>query len=71
MVQSNDLQNRTVVGSNPAPHSTNTKYVLLEARTAGMLVVEVNALIRLGWVVQGGVAKASDTHYIQAMVKFD
>jgi hypothetical protein len=30
-------------------------------------VVEVNALLRLGWQPQGGVAK-NETHYLQAMI---
>lgn len=67
MVQSNDLQNRTIVGSNPTPYSRANRYVILESLSIETLVVEVNALLRLGWQPQGGVAK-NETHYLQAMV---
>lgn len=67
MVQSNGLQNRIPVGSNPTLHSRATRYVILESTSIDKLVVEVNALLRLGWQPQGGVAK-NETHYLQAMV---
>lgn len=67
MVQGNGLQNRTIVGSNPTSHSRITRYVILESLSIDTLVVEVNALLRLGWQPQGGVAK-NETHYLQAMV---
>ena len=67
MVQSNGLQNRIPAGSNPALHSRATRYVILESPSIDTLVVEVNALLRLGWQPQGGVAK-NETHYLQAMV---
>lgn len=67
MVQSNGLQNRIPVGSNPTLHSRITRYVILESLSIDTLVVEVNALLRLGWQPQGGVAK-NETHYLQAMI---
>ena len=67
MVQSNGLQNRIPVGSNPTLHSRTTRYVILESTSIDKLVVEVNALLRLGWQPQGGVAK-NETHYLQAMI---
>lgn len=67
MVESNGLQNRIPVGSNPTLHSRATRYVILESLSIETLVVEVNALLRLGWQPQGGVAK-NETHYLQAMV---
>ena len=69
MVQSNNLQNCTVVGSNPTPHSTVTKYVILKSPSVDTLVLEVNALLRLGWQPQGGVAKNHDL-FVQAMVQY-
>ena len=69
MVQSNNLQNCPVVGSNPTPHSTITKYIILKSPSVDTLVVEVNALLRLGWQPQGGVAKNSDL-FVQAMVQY-
>ncbi len=69
MVQGNDLQNRTIAGSNPAPHSTITKYIILKSPSIDTLVVEVNALLRLGWQPQGGVARNGDI-YAQAMVQY-
>ena len=67
MVQSNGLQNRIPVGSNPTLHSRANRYVILESTSIDTLVVEVNALLRLGWQPQGGVAK-NETHYLQAMI---
>lgn len=67
MVQSNGLQNRTITGSNPVPYSRANRYVILESLSIETLVVEVNALLRLGWQPQGGVAK-NETHYLQAMI---
>ncbi|NDG30992.1 DUF1737 domain-containing protein [bacterium] len=61
------MQNRIPVGSNPTLHSRATRYVILESTSIDKLVVEVNALLRLGWQPQGGVAK-NETHYLQAMV---
>lgn len=69
MVQSNNLQNCPVVGSNPTPHSTITKYIILKSPSVDTLVVEVNALLRLGWQPQGGVAKNSEL-FVQAMVQY-
>ena len=69
VVQGNDLQNRTIAGSNPALHSTVTKYIILKSPSVDTLVVEVNALLRLGWQPQGGVAKNSDL-FVQAMVQY-
>lgn len=69
MVQSNNLQNCPVVGSNPTPHSTITKYIILKSPSVDTLVLEVNALLRLGWQPQGGVAKNSDL-FVQAMVQY-
>ena len=47
-----------------------TRYVILESTSIDRLVLEVNALLRLGWIPQGGAAK-NETHYIQAMVQLD
>jgi len=69
VVQSNNLQNCPVVGSNPTPHSTITKYVVLKSHSIDTLVIEVNALLRLGWQPQGGVAKNHDL-FAQAMVQY-
>lgn len=69
MVQSNNLQNCPIVGSNPTPHSTITKYIILKSPSVDTLVVEVNALLRLGWQPQGGVAKNHDL-FVQAMVQY-
>ncbi len=69
MVQSNNLQNCPVVGSNPTPHSTITKYIILKSPSVDTLVLEVNALLRLGWQPQGGVAKNSEL-FVQAMVQY-
>lgn len=69
MVQSNNLQNCPVVGSNPTPHSTITKYIILKSPSVDTLVIEVNALLRLGWQPQGGVAK-NDQLFVQAMVQY-
>lgn len=69
MVQGNDLQNRTIAGSNPALHSTVTKYIILKSPSIDTLVLEVNALLRLGWQPQGGVARNGDV-YAQAMVQY-
>lgn len=69
MVQSNNLQNCPVVGSNPTPHSTITKYIILKSPSVDTLVVEVNALLRLGWQPQGGVAKNHDL-FVQAMIQY-
>ena len=69
MVQGNDLQNRTIAGSNPALHSIVTKYVILKSPSVDTLVLEVNALLRLGWQPQGGVAKNSEL-FVQAMVQY-
>ena len=67
MVQSNGLQNRTIMGSNLIPHSRANRYIILESISIDTLIVEVNALLRLGWQPQGGVAK-NETHYLQAMI---
>ena len=67
MVKSNSLQNRTITGSNPVPYFRANRYVILESLSIETLVVEVNALLRLGWQPQGGVAK-NETHYLQAMI---
>jgi hypothetical protein len=69
VVQSNNLQNCPVVGSNPTPHSTITKYIILKSPSVDTLVLEVNALLRLGWQPQGGVAKNSEL-FVQAMVQY-
>ena len=69
MVQSNNLQNCPIVGSNPTPHSTITKYIILKSPSVDTLVVEVNALLRLGWQPHGGVAKNHDL-FVQAMVQY-
>lgn len=69
MVQSNNLQNCTIVGSNPTPHSTVTKYIILKSPSVDTLVIEVNALLRLGWQPQGGVARNGEL-YAQAMVQY-
>ena len=69
MVQGNDLQNRTIAGSNPALHSTITRYIVLKSPSVDALIVEVNALLRLGWQPQGGVAK-NDQLFLQAMVQY-
>lgn len=69
MVQSNNLQNCPIVGSNPTPHSTITKYIILKSPSVDTLVVEVNALLRLGWQPQGGVAKNHDL-FVQAMIQY-
>ena len=47
-----------------------TRYVIVESSSIDRLVLEVNALLRLGWIPQGGAAK-NETHYIQAMVQLD
>ncbi len=47
-----------------------TRYVIVESTSIDRLVLEVNALLRLGWIPQGGAAK-NETHYIQAMVQLD
>ena len=47
-----------------------TRYVILESSSIDRLVLEVNALLRAGWVPQGGAAK-NETRYIQAMVQLD
>lgn len=70
VVQGNDLQNRTIAGSNPALHSMITKYVIVKSPSVDALILEVNALIRLGWQPQGGVAKNSEL-YVQALVQYD
>ena len=70
MVQGNDLQNRTIAGSNPALHSMITKYVIAKSSSVETLVIEVNALIRLGWQPQGGVAKNGEL-YVQALVQYN
>lgn len=69
MVESNNLQNCPVAGSNPAPHSIVTRYVILKSQSIDALVLEVNALLRLGWQPQGGVARNSEL-YVQAMVQY-
>jgi hypothetical protein len=69
VVQGNDLQNRTIAGSNPALHSTVTRYIILKSPSVDALVIEVNALLRLGWQPQGGVAK-NDQLFVQAMVQY-
>jgi hypothetical protein len=70
VVQGNDLQNRTIVGSNPTLHSTITKYIILKSPSIDTLVIEVNALLRLGWQPQGGVARNGEV-YAQAMVQYN
>ena len=45
-----------------------TRYIILESSSIDQLVLEVNALLRLGWLPQGGAAK-NETHYIQAMIQ--
>jgi hypothetical protein len=70
VVQSNNLQNCTIVGSNPTPHSTVTKYIVLKSPSVDTLVLEVNALLRLGWQPQGGIAK-NDQLFVQAMVQYN
>ncbi len=70
VVQGNDLQNRTIAGSNPALHSMITKYVIVKSSSVETLILEVNALIRLGWQPQGGVAKNSEL-YVQALVQYN
>ena len=47
-----------------------SKYVIVESSSIDRLVLEVNALLRLGWIPQGGAAK-NETHYIQAMIKLE
>ena len=47
-----------------------SRYVIVESTSIDRLVLEVNALLRLGWIPQGGAAK-NETHYIQAMVQLD
>lgn len=69
MVKSNSLQNCIIVGSNPTLHSTVTKYIILKSPSVDTLVIEVNALLRLGWQPQGGVAKNSEL-FVQAMVQY-
>ena len=46
-----------------------TKYVIVKSPSVDTLVLEVNALLRLGWQPQGGVAKNSDL-FVQAMVQY-
>jgi hypothetical protein len=46
-----------------------TKYIILKSPSVDALVLEVNALLRLGWQPQGGVAKNHDL-FIQAMVQY-
>lgn len=70
MVQGNDLQNRTIAGSNPALHFMITKYVIVKSPSVETLILEVNALIRLGWQPQGGVAKNGEL-YVQALVQYN
>ena len=48
----------------------SSRYVILESSSIDRLVLEVNALLRLGWIPQGGAAK-NETHYIQAMIKLE
>ena len=47
-----------------------TKYVIVKSSSVDTLVLEVNALLRAGWIPQGGAAK-NETHYIQAMIKLE
>ena len=47
-----------------------SRYVIVESASIDRLVLEVNALLRLGWIPQGGAAK-NETHYIQAMIKLE
>jgi hypothetical protein len=47
-----------------------TKYVIVKSSSVETLILEVNALIRLGWQPQGGVAKNSEL-YVQALVQYD
>jgi hypothetical protein len=66
----NSLQNCTIEGSNPSLHSKVTRYIILKSPSIDALVLEVNALLRLGWQPQGGVAKNSEL-YVQAMVQYN
>jgi len=47
-----------------------TKYVIAKSSSVETLVIEVNALIRLGWQPQGGVAKNGEL-YVQALVQYN
>lgn len=47
------------------------RYVILESTSIDQLVLEVNALLRIGWQPQGGIAKNNEGHYVQAMVQYD
>jgi hypothetical protein len=47
-----------------------SRYVIVESTSIDRLVLEVNALLHLGWIPQGGAAK-NETHYIQAMIKLE
>ena len=47
-----------------------SRYIILESQSIDRLVLEVNALLRAGWIPQGGAAK-NETHYIQAMIKLE
>ena len=47
-----------------------SRYVIVESASIDRLVLEVNALLRLGWIPQSGAAK-NETHYIQAMIKLE
>ena len=65
MVQSNGLQNRTITGSNPVPYSRANRYVILESLSIETLVIEINALLRLGWQPQAALLKMKRTIYKQ------
>jgi hypothetical protein len=47
-----------------------SRYIIVESQSIDRLVLEVNALLRLGWIPQGGAAK-NETHYIQAMIQLE
>jgi len=47
-----------------------SRYVIIESTSIDRLVLEVNALLRAGWIPQGGAAK-NETHYIQPMIKLE
>ena len=47
-----------------------SRYIIVESQSIDRLVLEVNALLRLGWIPQGSAAK-NETHYIQAMIKLE
>jgi hypothetical protein len=46
-----------------------TKYIILKSPSVDTLVLEVNALLRLGWQPKGSVARNGDI-YAQAMVQY-